>query len=240
MSPQLLLLLQVPGSPGWAAEGLQGPPLLDHAREGVQGEESGLFSFTAGGYYLPLSFFMSWHWNVASFVVQYTRNLCNEGTSPPPTSPPKKKNLFGKVEENSNFNYRTFVGNTVRIRIEKKTGSGSAKNECGSTALARKFYMLSCANIHMSQDDPDKLVSSVCKYDSATGKLNYCGTICLQVAFSVAPDIRFLVSGPSLQPETGYRYKTKKSYYERIFNRFFVTLVRFSPNYGNANMSFFL
>jgi len=31
------------------------------------------------------------------------------------------------------------------------------------------------------KDDPDKLVSSVCKYDSATGKLNYCGTICLQM-----------------------------------------------------------
>jgi len=24
-------------------------------------------------------------------------------------------------------------------------------------------------------------VSSVCKYDSSTGKLNYCGTICLQM-----------------------------------------------------------
>jgi len=31
------------------------------------------------------------------------------------------------------------------------------------------------------KDDRDKLVSSVCKYDSATGKLNYCGTICLQM-----------------------------------------------------------
>ena len=27
----------------------------------------------------------------------------------------------------------------------------------------------------------DKLVSSVCKYDSANGNLNYCGTICLQM-----------------------------------------------------------
>ena len=31
------------------------------------------------------------------------------------------------------------------------------------------------------KDDKDKLVSSVCKYDSSTGNLNYCGTICLQV-----------------------------------------------------------
>ena len=31
------------------------------------------------------------------------------------------------------------------------------------------------------KDDPDKLVSSVCKFDSATGHLNYCGTICLQM-----------------------------------------------------------
>jgi len=31
------------------------------------------------------------------------------------------------------------------------------------------------------KDDRDKLVSSVCKYDSATGNLNYCGTICLQM-----------------------------------------------------------
>jgi len=31
------------------------------------------------------------------------------------------------------------------------------------------------------KDDRDKLVSSVCKYDSSTGKLNYCGTICLQM-----------------------------------------------------------
>jgi len=31
------------------------------------------------------------------------------------------------------------------------------------------------------KDDPDKLVSSVCKFDSATGSLSYCGTICLQM-----------------------------------------------------------
>lgn len=31
------------------------------------------------------------------------------------------------------------------------------------------------------KDDQDKLVSSVCKYDSGSGKLNYCGTICLQM-----------------------------------------------------------
>ena len=31
------------------------------------------------------------------------------------------------------------------------------------------------------KDEPDKLVSSVCKFDSATGGLSYCGTICLQV-----------------------------------------------------------
>jgi len=31
------------------------------------------------------------------------------------------------------------------------------------------------------KDDADKLVSSVCKYDSTTGNLNYCGTICLQM-----------------------------------------------------------
>ena len=31
------------------------------------------------------------------------------------------------------------------------------------------------------KDDKDKLVSSVCKYDSANGNLNYCGTICLQM-----------------------------------------------------------
>jgi len=31
------------------------------------------------------------------------------------------------------------------------------------------------------KDDKDKLVSSVCKYDSGTGNLNYCGTICLQM-----------------------------------------------------------
>ena len=30
------------------------------------------------------------------------------------------------------------------------------------------------------KDDPDKLVSSVCKFDSTTGSLAYCGTICLQ------------------------------------------------------------
>ena len=32
------------------------------------------------------------------------------------------------------------------------------------------------------KDDKDKLVSSVCKYDSSSGSLSYCGTICLQVA----------------------------------------------------------
>ena len=31
------------------------------------------------------------------------------------------------------------------------------------------------------KDDKDKLVSSVCKYDSSTGNLSYCGTICLQM-----------------------------------------------------------
>jgi len=31
------------------------------------------------------------------------------------------------------------------------------------------------------KDDPDKLVSSVCKFDSDTGNLSYCGTICLQM-----------------------------------------------------------
>eukprot|EP00088_Acartia_fossae_P059657 TRINITY_DN7102_c0_g1_i2.p1 TRINITY_DN7102_c0_g1~~TRINITY_DN7102_c0_g1_i2.p1 ORF type:complete len:813 (-),score=304.37 TRINITY_DN7102_c0_g1_i2:88-2526(-) len=31
------------------------------------------------------------------------------------------------------------------------------------------------------KDDRDKLVSSVCKYDSTSRKLNYCGTICLQM-----------------------------------------------------------
>merc|ERR1712147_540490 len=31
------------------------------------------------------------------------------------------------------------------------------------------------------KDDPDKLVSSVCKFDSSTGNLSYCGTICLQM-----------------------------------------------------------
>jgi len=31
------------------------------------------------------------------------------------------------------------------------------------------------------KDDPDKLVSSVCKFDSSTGSLSYCGTICLQM-----------------------------------------------------------
>ena len=31
------------------------------------------------------------------------------------------------------------------------------------------------------KDEPDKLVSSVCKFDSTTGGLSYCGTICLQV-----------------------------------------------------------
>lgn len=31
------------------------------------------------------------------------------------------------------------------------------------------------------KDDPDKLVSSVCKFDSGTGNLSYCGTICLQM-----------------------------------------------------------
>ena len=31
------------------------------------------------------------------------------------------------------------------------------------------------------KDDPDKLVSSVCKFDSVAGTLAYCGTICLQV-----------------------------------------------------------
>jgi len=31
------------------------------------------------------------------------------------------------------------------------------------------------------KDEPDKLVSSVCKFDSATGGLSYCGTICLQM-----------------------------------------------------------
>lgn len=31
------------------------------------------------------------------------------------------------------------------------------------------------------KDDKDKLVSSVCKYDSSSGNLNYCGTICLQM-----------------------------------------------------------
>ena len=33
----------------------------------------------------------------------------------------------------------------------------------------------------MDQFFQDKLVSSVCKYDSANGNLNYCGTICLQM-----------------------------------------------------------
>ena len=31
------------------------------------------------------------------------------------------------------------------------------------------------------KDEKDMLVSSVCKYDSSNGNLNYCGTICLQV-----------------------------------------------------------
>merc|ERR1712218_486433 len=31
------------------------------------------------------------------------------------------------------------------------------------------------------KDGPDKLVSSVCKFDSSTGNLSYCGTICLQM-----------------------------------------------------------
>ena len=31
------------------------------------------------------------------------------------------------------------------------------------------------------KDDLDKLVSSVCKFDSSTGNLSYCGTICLQM-----------------------------------------------------------
>jgi len=31
------------------------------------------------------------------------------------------------------------------------------------------------------KDDRDKLVSSVCKFDSSTGSLAYCGTICLQM-----------------------------------------------------------
>jgi len=31
------------------------------------------------------------------------------------------------------------------------------------------------------KDDKDKLVSSVCKYDSSSGSLSYCGTICLQM-----------------------------------------------------------
>ena len=31
------------------------------------------------------------------------------------------------------------------------------------------------------KDDSDKLVSSVCKFDSTTGSLSYCGTICLQM-----------------------------------------------------------
>ena len=31
------------------------------------------------------------------------------------------------------------------------------------------------------KDDPDKLVSSVCKFDSVAGSLAYCGTICLQM-----------------------------------------------------------
>ena len=31
------------------------------------------------------------------------------------------------------------------------------------------------------KDDSDKLVSSVCKFDSAAGSLSYCGTICLQM-----------------------------------------------------------
>jgi len=31
------------------------------------------------------------------------------------------------------------------------------------------------------KDDKDKLVSSVCKYDSSSGNLSYCGTICLQM-----------------------------------------------------------
>jgi len=31
------------------------------------------------------------------------------------------------------------------------------------------------------KDEPDKLVSSVCNYDSVTNKLKYCGTICLQI-----------------------------------------------------------
>ena len=34
------------------------------------------------------------------------------------------------------------------------------------------------------KDDQDKLVSSVCKYDSSSGTLSYCGTICLQVSQS--------------------------------------------------------
>ena len=31
------------------------------------------------------------------------------------------------------------------------------------------------------KDEKDMLVSSVCKYNSSNGNLNYCGTICLQV-----------------------------------------------------------
>ena len=31
------------------------------------------------------------------------------------------------------------------------------------------------------KDEPDKLVSSVCKFDCVAGSLAYCGTICLQM-----------------------------------------------------------
>jgi len=43
------------------------------------------------------------------------------------------------------------------------------------------------------KDDQDKLVSSVCKYDSAAGSLSYCGTICLQMneAATLKPTTEF-------------------------------------------------
>ena len=43
--------------------------------------------------------------------------------------------------------------------------------------MAPKFWIMLEKEF---KDDKDKLVSSVCKYDSSSGSLGYCGTICLQ------------------------------------------------------------
>jgi len=66
------------------------------------------------------------------------------------------------------------------------TGKGADETDkfLGELAALRQKFTVPKFWIMLEKefkDDKDKLVSSVCKYDSSSGNLNYCGTICLQM-----------------------------------------------------------